>query len=597
MLMRRVPYKTYIAITLLCVPCTGSIPRAQQKSGAGPATIVIDDLISTLKTDHPRLLMSDADWKRLDAERQHDPELARVVDRIEKDAKWLCSQPTLVYRKSGTKLREVPKQAIQRILLWGVAYHLSGDEVYATCAKRELLNLAWFPDWNPTHFLDTAEITAAVAIGYDWFYDRLSPADRMIIMRAIVNKALLPGINAGKEQDSWHRAENYWNQVCFGGLSLGALAIADKEPELSNIFLNMAKWGVVAGLQPYEPDGLYPDASGWGYGTLYQVLMLSALQSAIGTQWGLEQRPGFVASASVRNQLTGPSGRLYNFSGIEEYVALQPALFWFARHLNDRELLYSQLEPLNAAVTVGAKDVDPSSANPLFALVALWWIGIPDANMPLNPPLAWHINGDNPVGVFRSSWSDPNALYLAFTGGRDAGSFTLECDGEQWSNGLNQCGQNTLTLDPKPHRAEGLAQIVEFTSGASPKAVMDLTPVFNGNGESLTRIFSMSEGRAVSIRDELMGLGAGTVVRWTMATRANISIEETRAILQQNEKTLVATLKSTPSAIWKVLPANLLDNDGTAPNPGVKLLVADFMVTNSQPVQIAVDMRPVRKNP
>jgi hypothetical protein len=37
-----------------------------------------------------------------------------------------------------------------------------------------MLAAAAFSDWNPSHFLDVAEMTAALAIGYDWLYEEVS---------------------------------------------------------------------------------------------------------------------------------------------------------------------------------------------------------------------------------------------------------------------------------------------------------------------------------------------------------------------------------------------------------------------------------------
>ncbi len=101
--------------------------------------------------------------------------------RIEADAKSLLNNPPLVYKKEGKRLLDVSRQAVQRILLWSVAYHLTGEHVYAEHAKQEMLNLAAFPDWNPSHFLDTAEMTTAFALGYDWLYDELDPQSRAMI--------------------------------------------------------------------------------------------------------------------------------------------------------------------------------------------------------------------------------------------------------------------------------------------------------------------------------------------------------------------------------------------------------------------------------
>ena len=48
---------------------------------------------------------------------------------------------------------------------------------------KELRAAAAFPDWNPSHFLDTAEMTHAFAIGYDWLYEGLGPEARGVQRR------------------------------------------------------------------------------------------------------------------------------------------------------------------------------------------------------------------------------------------------------------------------------------------------------------------------------------------------------------------------------------------------------------------------------
>ena len=127
----------------------------------------IDPLVS-LKPGHPRLFVAESDWAALREQQKNDPDLAKVISRIEADAKTLLSQPPLTYKKEGKRLLDISRQAEQRILLWSITYHLTGDRRYADRAKTELLDLAAFPDWNPSHFLDVGEMTAAFAFGYDW---------------------------------------------------------------------------------------------------------------------------------------------------------------------------------------------------------------------------------------------------------------------------------------------------------------------------------------------------------------------------------------------------------------------------------------------
>lgn len=47
-------------------------------------------------------------------------------------------------------------------------------------------------------------------------------------------------------------------------------------------------------LSAYGPDGGYPEGFHyWGYGTSFQVLLIAALESALGTDAGLSEYPGF----------------------------------------------------------------------------------------------------------------------------------------------------------------------------------------------------------------------------------------------------------------------------------------------------------------
>jgi hypothetical protein len=43
---------------------------------------------------------------------------------------------------------------------------MTADSHYAKRAERELLAIARFSDWHPDEFLDVAELTTAVAVGY-----------------------------------------------------------------------------------------------------------------------------------------------------------------------------------------------------------------------------------------------------------------------------------------------------------------------------------------------------------------------------------------------------------------------------------------------
>jgi hypothetical protein len=576
------------------------------------------DPLSTLRPGHPRVLVQPGDWEKLRARAAADPELQRLLDRIVADAAALIDEAPLERVMTGRRLLTVSREGLERVSIWAMARHLTGDARFARRAEREMLQLAGFPDWNPSHFLDVAEMTAALGIGYDWLYDDLAAGSRRTIREAILTKGLEPG---SKDDWWWKHRDINWNQVCYGGLALGALAIADEAPEPARGLLLSAREGIGNGLGSYAPDGVYPEGPGyWSYGTVYQCLLIEALRSALGTSWEMEKTPGFLASAGAVVQLTGPTGRFFNFFDGHEGPSLQPARFWFARELEDPGLLLYQRDPL--ATSLGQK----RSSSRLLVPVALWWAGLPKPSQAPDLPLVWKGEGENPVAVFRSSWTDPDALYLACKGGRadlshghmDVGSFVLEADGVRWavdlgsqgyysveSKGIrlwddgqkgqrwsvyrnNNFSHNTLTINDQLHRVNGVGQ---FTGFGPAHAELDLSPVFAGQAESVARTFEVVD-RKVTVRDQIAGLGAASTIRWTMATRAKVEVEGRRAVLRQDGKVLHARLSSPAGARFSVMPAAPPVDDFNAPNPGTSLLLVEAVAPESGKLRIEVELVP-----
>ena len=48
---------------------------------------------------------------------------------------------------------------------------MTDDEKYAERCIEEIKAVCNFKDWNPNHFLDTAEMMNGLAFAYDWLYD------------------------------------------------------------------------------------------------------------------------------------------------------------------------------------------------------------------------------------------------------------------------------------------------------------------------------------------------------------------------------------------------------------------------------------------
>ena len=96
-------------------------------------------------------------------------------------------------------------------------------------------------------------------------------------------------------------------------------------------------------MHEFSPDGAYPEGPGyWGYGTTYNVMLISALQSTLGTDFGLSQQPGFLATADYYLHVTGPSGYFFNYSDCGRGgPSVAAAMFWFAAQRQQPYLLWN----------------------------------------------------------------------------------------------------------------------------------------------------------------------------------------------------------------------------------------------------------------
>jgi hypothetical protein len=138
--------------------------------------------------------------------------MARLDNYILTRADNEIEKPVAVYKKQGKRLLSVSRQVLERVLMWSYAYLVTDDVSYAQRAEKEMLASAAFENWNPSHFLDVAEMTTALALGYDWLYDALSEQAREVIAQAILQKGIL---GAENERQMWFYKSNHnWNQVC-----------------------------------------------------------------------------------------------------------------------------------------------------------------------------------------------------------------------------------------------------------------------------------------------------------------------------------------------------------------------------------------------
>ena len=598
-----------------------------------PPTIAVDELrtqIDKIPPKHPRLLTTRGELEQLRKSLAGDKTRQSLADAVIKQATLLRDVPAIERKLTGRRLLGQSRLCVKRVVLLSMAYHLSGDVQHVRRCEKEMLAAARFKDWNPSHFLDVGEMTFALAIGYDWLYEQLDEATRQEIRTAIVEKGLnLPIKNP---RSSWIRASNNWGQVCHGGLTAGAMAVAEHEPELAARTVHNSLQNVTRSMHAFEPKGSYPEGPGyWAYGTTYNVLLIGVLESSLGTDFGLNKAPGFSETGQYVSLACGPTGLFFNYADGGAGRAPQPALFWFASRYDRPDWLIGERERLLSRVASYNASHAASSSDRMLPL-ALLWMGADDKNIKNRMPLHWQGEGSVPIAIHRSSWTDPNATFIGFKGGApsanhgqmDIGSFVLEADGVRWSmdlgaegyhgiesRGMNlwsrsqksdrwtifrqsNFGHSTLVIDGKLQRAAGKGRMIDFSDAPKlPHSVLDMSDVYAGQAKSVQRGVALLDSRNVLIQDHLTGLKPGSRVRWGMLTPASIEVSSGTSIeLRKDNAQLTLTVLSPQKATWQTIDTATPRNRWDSPNLGTQMVAFEAIAPASGELTLAVFATP-----
>ncbi|HEY4207607.1 MAG TPA: heparinase II/III family protein, partial [Puia sp.] len=489
----------------------------------------------------------------------------------------------------------------------------------------EMLAVAAFSDWHPPHFLDVAEMTMAMGIGYDWLYDGLSPASRLVIREAIIKKGIEPSLDP--KNNGWLKVEHNWNQVCNAGMSYGALAIFEDSPVLARRIIDRGIETVVNSMRDMAPDGAYPEGYGyWGYGTSFNVLLISALDKAFGKDFGLSEMPGFLKTAGFLENMTGPTGSPFNFSDSHEGGGVEPAMFWFAKKNADPSLLWVERGRL--------LNEDPRRHvnNRLLPAMMIWGSGL---NIEKGiPPTAtmWVGRGKNPVALMRTSWTDSAGIFVGMKGGSaginhahmDVGSFVMDEGGVRWamdlgaqdyesleSKGMQIFGRsqdaqrwtifryvnqahNTLTFNDQHQRVAGNAPIIGSSDSREfMNAVTDLSEVYKGTVKKAQRGIAIVDRQWVVVRDEIESADTATVIRWTLVTPASVRITgKKEAELTKDGKKLLLRVDVAGDILLKTWPTDPPPNSYDAPNPGTIRTGFEISIPARSQIGITVSLIP-----
>ena len=564
---------------------------------------------------HPRLLFSKQEEQRVRDLFGTEPLLDSLRASLMREAERLLSVPPQEDPRRKIKntkdILPVSREQVYRMVNLTLAYRLSGDRRFAEKAERELIHVCNFSDWDPVHYLDVAEMTTAVAIGYDWLYDVLAPSTRQLVVHSIKTKALDLVVEEYKtgNADSWAKRETNWNVVCNTGMVLGVLAIEEHYPELAKHIIGEAVRYIPNCLKHFAPDGVcYEGPAYWGYTNMYLSLLLKALNDNLGEDFGISEMVGVDKSVLYYMHSTSPSGKIFNFANSGSTApAAEPIYFYFSPAFNQPEVAAFYRDILSKTVQSGNYF--------RFYFLSIPWYDTASSPADALPKLKVY-EGINDIIVFNGNRNIPNSLYLiAKTGDPDMahqqldiGTFIVETNGIRWTDDLgsdnyslpgfwdykpdgqrwtyfrnSNFSHNTLSIDHRLQNSAGTSEIDRLDNKATqPFVTMDMSTAYAGQSRFVYRTFRMLDDVRILVTDSIGLQNPSQSVQWSVITSANVECKGNTAVLKKDGKSFSLKIVSPVDAFFTARAAKR-GTEAEKPIEGYTILSASV---SGEPVQV-----------
>lgn len=507
---------------------------------------------------HPRVIGTKKDFDYIRTNRQTDANLNKMVNDIIKQAEAAMSAEAGLYdRPDKQRILSSARSALGWFRNLAFAYQITGDEKYASKVWDVLSVLISYPDWNPSHMIDTAELVAGCAIAYDWCYDYWTEEQREYIYDRVKNLGMKPIYNQLMDLQTtryeWAGANDYaaaksnFNTVINGGQMCGLAAFAEMEPEFTFKAMQEAIRSMEYTLLVYRPDGIWMESPAyWEYSASYVTRGISSVMNATGNHYGMLDSQGIKSTSRWFISQNSYAG-INNFHDAADGKYRPAAMAFFGKAYDDK------------IVSAYARDfaVNQRTAEPEDAL---WYV--PDNTASADDlPLDLYYEGFDTVGS-RSSYSDQNGFFFGTHGGLvtcyhsqyDVCTFVLDLLGVRWAcdlgkddynvrrdqNGFNKMyrdiaeSHNVMVYNtqvPGQDKAGGATMLKWETKSLGSIAVYDVTSAYESSVNKATRGFLVGDSRrSLTIRDEF-NVKAKMPASWYMCTPADAEIVDNNTVI------------------------------------------------------------------
>ena len=558
----RLPLTPILVPLILCNGCFAireaarHLPRDESHNKPSPETLSYEHPLPRVREGHPRLMIAQLP--------REDDTLARWRQQLIARGNETLKLSPIEYSSKAMLTRS--REAMRRISLLAGLYQITHDRAWADGARRELLNVCDFRDWQPGDFLATAEMMNAVAIGYDWIYDTLPADDRETIQSALIRKGLNPAMDAYTSAGGWTTAHHNWNLVCNGSVIVASLAIIDEQPEYAHRSLSYALRSIQNGIGGFDEAGGTPEGPMYhNYAIKFLIYAASSLQTATGSYKPLTtESSSWLKAGDYRMAMTGNSGKVANFGDGADVVGNPVWMLWLAGQTHRADF--------------AAFDIDMDKDAPSIFDYIWYTRPVSVAAMPpqrLVQQFGAAVTLRNPPGQRHDAFVA--IRYGSNTGNHshlDLGTFVLDLDGQRWASDLgadnydlpgylgerraeylrsSTPGHNTITIGNASQPGDGTATVINAGDrGDKNNVTIDLTNAYP-HADRATRTVGVNAAGNVSIVDSIQLDTRGSAT-WNLHTSAKATPTRDGWILENNGRRVVVACKAPSGSRFSAEP-------------------------------------------
>lgn len=532
----------------------------------------------------------------------------------------------------------ISREVINRMVVLGYAWQVTGDSRYAERAWLEIENVCGYGDWCTGHFLATAEMAFAVSIGYDWFYGYLSESQKDMMAEKVLEYALEPALSKNYIKNWFTWSKNNWNSICYSGIGIACMTFSEYFPDEAAEFLAMCYANMPIAFDNFTPDGVYAEGPGYSNSGMNAIVyFIATSDNFFGTDFGMSEIDGFAQLGYFPAYITAPAG-VFNFGDNKNRMCFSPVLHWYADKYDTPLLSVYQMWDMPEGFAPDYGDsTERNSSGKEDALSSLWYDRSYSADSSdfSAEPLSVLLKSDagQELVLMRSAYLDGEATFAGIKGGYnytnhgdlDIGTFVFDSMGERWAEELgpgsydapdyfvnlpaggrwkNYCkraeGQNTLVINPDmtldDQYALARCELSSFEENENGgKCSINMTDAYRMNGAvRVKRDFELYDNRSsLRITDDVICV-VPSEIYWFMHTKADIEIsaDGRSAVLTLNGKKMKAILRG--DGVFSVMPAESLGGkyEYDADYTDISKLTVHLEGVNT--AEICVSLEPIR---